>query len=384
MSTRSTLYDRIIFDSFLLSPQALGLYRISYALFLLVFGVPNFTWISNFPSIFYNPPLLSLHTFFSGFPGYWFLLLISLGTCVSTILLLFGYKTRLTSILLALFIFTGKSFAYSFGKIDHDFLVWTIPLVMAFSNWGAAYSLDSKIELKDRMVHNWPVVLLALVLCLAMFSAGLPKLLGGWLDLSSQAVRGHFLREYYLNERQDLLAPFFLNLNSPLVWEFFDYVGVLLEVLFLFAIIRPNVLRSFIVVAILFHVANYLMLNIAFTVNFILYLLFIDWRMVINWLRKHNVLLRLERAVNVKSLFFLTVLYTSFYVFYIITSEGVSFNVSPLLFVLKDLLNFNKLVIGGMVIFLGMGLAFINVFHFLSNRNKTSDSAIPEPEYIPN
>lgn len=380
MAARSNIFDRIIFDSFLLSPESLGLYRISYALFLLIFGVPNFTWISNFPAVFYNPPLLSPQTFFSGFPGYGFLLLISLGTCITAILVLFGYKTRLTSILLAFFIFTGKSFAYSFGKIDHDFLIWIIPLVMSFSNWGAAYSLDAKANQQDREVQNWPIVLLALILCLGMFSAGLPKLLGGWLDISSQAVRGHFLREYYVNERQDLLAPLFLNLKSPLIWEFFDYAGVLLEIFFLFAILRPNLFRFFVICAIFFHVFNYLMLNIAFTVNIILYLLFIDWGMVISKLRKNNVLQFLKRAINVKILLVFSVLYTSFYFFYIAANEGVTFYISPLRFVLTDLLNIHEMVVGGIVIFLGLGVAVLNVIHFISKKKNYSDS--PAHKYM--
>lgn len=377
MTARSNFLDKIIFDSFNLSPESMGLYRIAYALFLLIFGVPNFTWISNFPAIFYNPPMVSLHTFFSGFPSYWFLVLLSVGICVLTTLLLFGYKTRYTSLLLAVFIFTGKSFAYSFGKIDHDFLIWIIPLIMAFSNWGAAYSLDAKYGGPNKTVQNWPVTLLALVLCLAMFSAGLPKLLDGWLDFSTHAVRGHFLREYYLNERQDLMAPLFLNLNSPFIWEFFDYAGVLLEIFFLIAIIRPNLFRFFLINAVIFHLFNYLMLNISFTVNFVLYLLFIDWKMVLDKLGKVNGFSYLEKAINLKNFLIVTVLYTSFYIFYITTSEVAAFAVSPLKYVLEDLLALDGLVTGGIIIFLGLGVTFYNLFHFLSNKSKFSGSAVP-------
>ena len=378
MAALSTIPDKIIFDSFKFSPESLGLYRICYALFLLIFGVPNFTWISYFPSVLYNPPLLSLHTFLSGFPSHWFLLLLSIGACVSTLLLLFGYKTRQVSVLLAVLVFTGKSFSYSFGKIDHDFLIWIIPLIMSSSNWGAAYSLDAKQSQQGREVQEWPVVLLALILCLGMFSAGLPKLLEGWLDVSTHAVRGHFLREYYLNERQELLAPFFLNLGSPFIWEFFDYAGVLLELSFLFAFIRPNLFRFFVVCAIFFHVFNYLMLNISFTVNFILYLLFIDWGVVIGKLRKLHVLESLERAINVKGFVVVTLLYTSFYIFSIFVTEGVAFHVSPLLFVLEGLMGLDELVIGGIVIIIGLALAAVNVVHFLTSRKKIPGSDVHE------
>src|SRR5688572_9428185 len=112
--------DRLIFKSFRASKESLGIYRISYSLFLLITGVPIFLWIRNFPSAFYHPPLISLGSLFTKFPPYWFLLFISVSICLFSILLLFGYKTGLVSLLLSLFILIGKSFAYSFGKIDHD------------------------------------------------------------------------------------------------------------------------------------------------------------------------------------------------------------------------------------------------------------------------
>ncbi|WP_147294157.1 HTTM domain-containing protein [Pontibacter diazotrophicus] len=249
---------------------------------------------------------------------------------------------------------------------------------MSFSNWGAAYSLDAKLKHQDRVVQNWPVVLLALILSFAMFSAGLPKLLGGWLDISTHAVRGHFLREFYVNERQDLLAPFFLNLNSALVWEFFDYAGVFLEVFFIFAIIRPNLFRFFVICAIFFHVFNYLMLNIAFSINIILYLLFVDWGMIISKLRKHRMLLSIERAINFRSLLIVGLLYTSFYLIYITATESVTFNVSPLRFVLEDLMNLDSLIFSGIVIFLGLIVAVLNLIHFVSKKKDFSDSTIPK------
>jgi hypothetical protein len=47
------------------------------------------------------------------------------------------------SIATGLLILTGNGFAYSMGKINHDLLLAAIPLVMAFSNWGSAWSLDA-------------------------------------------------------------------------------------------------------------------------------------------------------------------------------------------------------------------------------------------------
>ncbi|MCC9137575.1 HTTM domain-containing protein [Pontibacter silvestris] len=378
--------DRIIFKSFIVSAEALGLYRIFFSLYLLIFGVPVVVWIGHFSSAFYDPPMFSLSGLLSEFPDFWFLMVISLVSCLLPILLLFGYKTRSVSILLALCILVEKSFAYSFGKIDHDFLMWMIPLFMAFSNWGIAFSLDSKIDPKNRnkVAESWPITLLALTLCLAMFSAGLPKLMGGWLDVSSQAVRGHFLREYYFNERQDLLAPLFLNLESPFIWEVLDYAGVLMECLFLFALVKPNIFRAFVLIAIVFHVLNYLLLNISFSTNYILYMLFIDWKAVISYFRRVNILSRVEEFISFKSLSIIMGLQVCFFLFYLSTNyEAVT--LSPANFLFEQVLNLSPLVISGFIMLSGLLLSLVNAVNYIKKNSAVRRNKITaaSQEYIP-
>ena len=378
MSFALNAIDRIIFKTFNLSDESLGIYRISYSLFILIAGVPTFSWIHNFPAAFYNPPLVSLGALFSKFPPYWFLLFLSLSICLLTILLLFGYKTRAVSILLGVSILVGKSFSYSFGKINHDIFLWLIPLIMAFSNWGRTFSIDSKKNNLNRNFYgnSWPVTLLALILCLAMFSAGLPKILSGWLQFSSQAVRGHFLSSYYQNGRHSFLAHFFLNLNSAFVWEFFDYAAVIFELTFLFALIRPNVFRSFIFCAIIFHVLNLLILNIPFSSNCILYLVFIDWNMVIGFFKKHKILTYLSRLINIKNMVIVSAAYLIFFLLFLKQNTNrSSFSVSPLQSLLEDLNVDSYLIIGSSVLFLSLSLSITNIVYFLSTK-KTSGKVI--------
>jgi len=364
--------DRVIFSSFALSTEALGLYRIFYSCYLLIFGIPVVLWLDNFPSAFYNPPLLSLSGLFSNFPGFPFLLFISFLTCLLPVLLLFGYKTRLVSILLAFCILFEKSFAYSLGKIDHDFLMWMVPLILAFSNWGMAFSLDARYSQKDssRSAQSWPVTLLALVLCLGMFSAGFPKLMGGWLDFSTQAVRGHFLREFYFNERQELLAPLLLSLDSPLLWEVLDYAGVLLECLFLFALVKPNLFRGFVLLAILFHVLNYLLLNISFSDNYILYMLFIDWKAVVPYLREKRVLARVKKSVSFRSISLLIGLQAFFFIFYLSTGY-TALTLSPSKYLFEQVWDFSSLFLNGLIIVGGLLIALVNAVNFFRRKNFT-------------
>ncbi len=274
--------DHWIFEAYRVPAGALGLYRIAYASFvLLVVGAPPFRWISNKPSIFFDPPAYSFTHLFHNFPSAYFFWGLDAAIVVLLVALLFGFRTRWTSWLLALALFTGFGWSYAYGKINHDTLLMSlVPLVMGFSNWGAHFSLDQQRS-KHLLPREqpWPVALLALLLGFAMFTAGLPKLLSGWLDPTTQAVQGYTIRQYYDFFADQLLTPWLIKFDNPWFWEVLDYSAVIFEVGFLLAVVRQTWFRLFVTLAVLFHVANCFMLNIDFSRNIALYLLFIDWSM---------------------------------------------------------------------------------------------------------
>lgn len=276
--TYSHWLDRWIFTSFPLSAEALGLYRILYASYLLVWGIPNFEWITNSPDAFFNPPAYSIAAFFSGFPPYWFLQGLSLLVVVCCMALLFGWYTRWVSITLFIAIVVGKSFMFSYGLIGQDLIVWLVPLFMAFGNWGNKFSIDEhKNNNHSANINTWPVTMMALLLGFGMFSAGLPKLLGGWLDTSTHATRGHFFTQYYVIGDLKLLSTWMINITSPIVWEVMDWGAVFFELLFLAAIVKPRWFRLWLLLAIGFHTTTFLIFNISFHFQYIVYLLFINW-----------------------------------------------------------------------------------------------------------
>lgn len=373
--------DRIIFKSFNLSNEALGFYRICFCVFLILVGVPVFTWIKKFPDIFFNPPPISIGALFTTFPSYFFLFFLSICVCILTVLLLFGVKPKLVSLLLGFFILIGKSFSYSLGKIDHDFLVWLTPMVMAFSNWGKAFTIHTvkvKSENDANSDRSWPVTLMALFLCLAMFSAAVPKIMGGWLNFSTQAVRAHLLSSYFQEGRQDFLAPYFLKLKSRAFWEMFDYAAIIFESTFLFALMKPNIFRGYVYMAILFHVMNLLMLNISFTGNCIFYLLFIDWKMVMNFLEEKGVLKFLRKMITVRNLTITLLLYAAFYIAsLILSSDDVDYTISPVKSILKLFIADNtliKLIIGNIILFFTLVLSTLNVILYFKKRKNLSAS----------
>jgi uncharacterized membrane protein YphA (DoxX/SURF4 family) len=136
-----------------------------------------------------------------------------------------------------------------------------------------------------RIIRSWPITLLILIVGVMMFTAGITKLMGGWLDPQSQAVYGHLFRQFFIKGRQDLLASQFLMLDSRFIWESLDYLTIILETGFLVAILHPKSTRIFFSLAVVFHFSVMIMLNIAFVVNLLAYAAVLDWSWIHQKLR---------------------------------------------------------------------------------------------------
>lgn len=258
--------------------EGLGICRVFYAAFFLLLNIPVFNRIGANPPGFFTPPPLSLAAPFTGFPSANALFALDVLICVLLIFLLVGFKTRLASVALSLCWIAGNSFLYSFGKIDETTLAVITPLIMGFSGWEARFSIDAKRGASDGRVHGWALAFLALLVAFGFFSAGLPKLLA-WVDfdLGTQGARGWLVNGWYGQNRRQFLAPFFMELQNAAFWEAADYVTVIFEVGFLFSLLRLVLFRAFLFMAVWFHLANALMLNISLEILIPVYFIFVPW-----------------------------------------------------------------------------------------------------------
>lgn len=268
-----------IFETFPASEKGLSAFRIFAAGYILLFLVPDtsiYRIMPEYPAVLYNPPP-GIMQLFSSFPPEWFFWSVHLILVTSLLLLLIGYKTRLNAILAGICFIILKGFIYSLGKINHDFLLIVVLFTFAFSKWGSVYVVGSVNDQKDNNTPGWPITLIALFLGFMMLTAGIPKILGGWLDPDTHAVYSRFIDQYIIKERQDLLAGFALKIHSGLFWETLDYLTILFEVGFIFAIRRKISTRLFTAFAVLFHFSTMLLINITFIHNFVAYAVFLDW-----------------------------------------------------------------------------------------------------------
>ena len=277
----SERFNRWIFESWSVSAEGLGLLRIISALFILFFLIPgygtsHFNFLADLPPDFYAPPPGPM-MLFESFPSAAIFQWVHTVLLFSLFAMLLGYRTKLTSILAGISILILQGIIFSVGKVNHEILVAVVPVVMAFSNWGAAFSIDSIRRGHNRQTESWPLTLLALFIGFMMFTAGFPKILGGWLDPTTQATQGHLLNQFFVRERQAMLAEFMVQFDSVLFWELLDWITVLFEIGFLAAVFSPKWFRRFVAFAVLFHFSTMMTLNIAFLPNFLAYAVFLNW-----------------------------------------------------------------------------------------------------------
>src|SRR5882757_8458547 len=108
--------------------RSLGLFRMFWGAYMLLFYAPCSAWVSHVPQSFYKPPVLSLAFLFAGFPPYWLMLALDLVRIWLVVLITIGVKTRVCTIVLCLLTFLSLNFVYSFGMIVHDILIWVVAL----------------------------------------------------------------------------------------------------------------------------------------------------------------------------------------------------------------------------------------------------------------
>lgn len=205
--------------------------------------------------------------------------LIPAANCAGLLLacfVLFGIATRFCSIALTGCLLLLNSMVFSTGKIDHDLLLVLMPCLLS-GIWGSARgNTRASKELKPR----WQLGVLAALLGMTMMSAGLPKIVSGWLDSDTQSVLGYCLT--YAGD--DGRMQFFLNQAlaiTPLaVWEIQDWAAVALEVSLLPACLFPWLFRRLLFVAAAFHVGVWLQMDLAFPYQFPVYAAFVPWTRV--------------------------------------------------------------------------------------------------------
>jgi hypothetical protein len=254
--------------------RSLGLFRIFWGAYILLFYAPYSAWVSHVPQSFYKPPVLSFAFLFAGFPPYWLMLALDLVRIWLVVLITIGVKTRVCTIFLCLLTFLSLNFVYSFGMIVHDILVWAVALCLAFTDWGESYALVPDRRINPKVAAR-ALATAGVLIAFGMLTSGSVK--APWInfDLSTSGFASWFYGPYYTLDRAFLLAPFVFKI-PPQLFKIVDYIAVAFELSAFFFLFSGRVgWRMWLLVAASFHLANFLLLNIDFYFHTLVYLPFI-------------------------------------------------------------------------------------------------------------
>ena len=275
------VFERDAFASYGSKVVDLAIYRILYASFVLLGEVPVASWLPLAPKAFFYPPL-GPAALFTGTPPASVLLALNVLLLIFVAMLIVGWRTTLASVGTGLTLMILKAWAYSLGKIDHDIFIVVVPLLLAFSGWGRAHSIDARYlpPPGNDPVAQLPLALLALVVGFAMFTAGWAKITSGWLDPSVHATYGHLVQNYFFTGRETVAGGMALQVDSGWFWKAGDWSAVALETGFLFAAVHRRALCVWMALATLFHLGVLLLFDIPFPTNPLTYAAFVGFTAV--------------------------------------------------------------------------------------------------------
>jgi len=270
-----TLFKRIQFNAWV-DIQSLAYFRIFLGLFMLAHYLPEWSWLGDAPQAFFSPHLFTMASLTDDFLPKWVYVFMDFFSLVLLCLITLGIRTRISLILLFVISYTGYSYEFGFGKIDHEIHLYLITLIiLAFTNCGSKTAF-----VKDRMIKSdyqrWALMLLCIYIAFGFLTAGLPKFIK-WVDFDLHEIGflEWFFRGYYIFDRTHLLANTVFK-TPYFVFEIMDYLAPTIEILsFVFLLWGRKAWRVYLVIVSAFHMGNMLLLNIEFALNITCYGLFL-------------------------------------------------------------------------------------------------------------
>jgi hypothetical protein len=277
-SGRLRKFEAWALESYALRAVDLATFRIFYASFVLVAVVPIASWWPVMPRAFFNPPI-GPAALFTAPPPPSVLLGVNALLSLFAAMLLVGWRTSVASAGTGLTLLALDSWAYSLGYIVHDILLVVTPLVLAFSAWGRARSVDAarRPSPARERAEAWPIALLALLVGFAMFTAGWAKATTGWLDPKLRCTYGFLVCNNRGAGRETWAMEWALGVDSDWFWKIADWLTVALELAFLAAAIHRRSFCLILAMASLFHLRALLLLDIQFAHNLIAFGAFVRY-----------------------------------------------------------------------------------------------------------
>ncbi|MEM6255336.1 MAG: HTTM domain-containing protein [Cyanobacteria bacterium P01_D01_bin.156] len=269
----------------------MGLYRIVYSLFYLWFlSHLRFSELSLVPTSYWEPTVVLKP--FSPLPGAAYPAM-EIGLVMALVLLLLGYKTRISTLMVLILGFGLTMFRTGLLVQDRTLVVtvFYVPLVMLLSNWGVTYSIDSVLQHKqgkpaadptDSSWHYiWPARALMVIISILFLSAAIAKFQRqDWL-VNPRFVQGFLLSKgvaSYLSNGFPVnpLGPKLGQIDAFIIPT--QYIVLLFEAVFILVLFSRIAQAIIFRLAPIFHSFNTLLLGIPFISVLSIYAAFPDWQ----------------------------------------------------------------------------------------------------------
>lgn len=291
-------FDQWVQTEYATSASGLGLYRIAFALVILIKELPQGLWVASFPDSFFNPPPGPTFFFFHGFPSLAFFYALNGALVFATVCMLFGCWTKTASATVTIGFTLLQAWEYSFGKINHEFIVLIIPILLGWAGWGKAWSVDAARHPDENLKPDTvPISLFAFILSVMMLLAGAPKIASGWLDPRTHAVLSWVVLYHFMPGWAAPAGSLALKIRPTWLWEPLDWFSCGIEVAFICFLYRRSLLRVVCGVATLFHLGIMLLLLIYSWGNVLAYGAIADWDELAQFV-PFNLVLELGKAIS--------------------------------------------------------------------------------------
>ncbi|WP_104117866.1 hypothetical protein [Arthrobacter sp. B1805] len=251
--------------------SALSITRILFAMHLLLFPT-DYSWVAQVPARFFNPPP-GPFALLENPPAAGLVATLEVVRAVLSVALLIGVGTLPVSVALSAVLIVGAGLTHSFGKVDHFILYELFPVFMGFAGWGARFSFDAHAKSAGR-TSGYAILLWAITVGYALFSAAVPKMLTGWLDPARQATRGYLSLDVADPVKQGILSDWMFSIKAPAFWKLVDYATVFAEGWLLFVVVAPLFFRVGVLILLGFHAGVMLTLGIDFASYLFVYSVF--------------------------------------------------------------------------------------------------------------
>jgi len=264
-------------ESYRANARYLAVIRILFALYVIAFPI-DYSWAGEVPAVLFHPQS-GPFSVLSSPPSASLLVGLEVIRFILASALLVGYRTMFVSIAMTVVLVTGSGIVHSFGKVDHFILFELLPVAMAAAGWGAALSLDarrSRAQRKAPRTRGLPMLIWAVTIAYALFTAALPKAASGWLNPELQATRGYVARDVADPTKLGPLTYELFDIHAMWLWKALDYATVFTEGWLIVAVLFPVLFRIGIVVLLGFHLGVYLALGIEFDSYIFVYLPFLS------------------------------------------------------------------------------------------------------------